>query len=375
MHLKKLNVSLFVCGGLAAAAMPGTAHAAAFDAYGAPYRAITMPATGDGSFGLAGDCLPDGRIIAMTGRTLFVETGVGSGVFAASASLDASILPAGAAADPAFVRISPDGTSIALGLGSGKPVAILPTGAVLGAGGGNIGAATAGVRLYNVSHSGAAWQNGSRLALTAGTFGQPSRVTLLDTLSDPAAPSNPVIIVNIGGASGGIAFDAAGRLFTGNGFDLAAGGGPSTTGTIRAFSPAEWNTPGGADFETAGTFIGEVLSVSGLGFDAEGNLAVGGGDFGDGDFGYLGLLNGSAIASALAGGGPIDAADPLVLRRLMPAADASAFYSPVFNAATGELLIGYGDFTSGANTWFATIPAPGCSALALVLLAAGRRRR
>jgi hypothetical protein len=76
---------------------------------------------------------------------------------------------------------------------------------------------------------------------------------------------------------------------------------------------------GAVNFEGAGVLIGEVLSGASLLFDAEGNLIVGGGDFGS-DAGYLGVLKADRIAGALAGLGPVDPSDPAQLRLLAVAA-------------------------------------------------------
>jgi hypothetical protein len=353
----------------------GIARAAAFESYGGSYRALPLPATGPGSFGLAGDCLIDGRIVGVTGRSVFLETDVGTGVFSAVAQFDDSVIGAGGAADPAFLRVSPDGQRIAVGMGFGKPVAIVPVSG-LGAAGApsTLSASSPGLRLFNVPHNEGAWRSNGELALTAGNFGSPSRVTLLNTASDPAAPANPTIIAGIGGSSAGVGFDAAGRLFTGNGFDLTSGGGPSTTGTIRAFDPAAWSG-GAADFETGGTLIGNVLSASSLLFDHDGNLVISGGDFSEGDAGYVGIISHTALLATLAGGLPIDRNDLAALRRLSPLGDPFAFYGAAYNPLTGEVYATLGDFATGGNTWYATIPAPTTSLLFLGGLICIRRRR
>ena len=351
------------------------AKADSFSGYGDQFRRIVMPPNGVGSFGLFGDSLLNGRIVAMTGRSIFVETGIATGTFTVAATFDNTVLAAGDAADPAFLRVSPDGTRLAIGLGFGKPIAIVPVTALSTGGPASpIGASSPGVKLFNVPHTEAAWRNNNQLALSAGSFGSPSRVTLLDTTSNPAAPSNQTIIANIGGASAGVVFDNTGRLYTGNGFDLGVAAGASVTGSIRVFAPSQWSSAA-ADFENSGTLIGKVLSASGLTFDAAGDLAVGGGDFGGNDFGYLGLISRSALADVLAGGSPIDRNDPSMVRRLTPDSDPFAFYGAAANPLTGELYATVTDFNTGGNTWYATIPAPSSATLALVGILTQRRRR
>jgi hypothetical protein len=67
-----------VVGGLCLA---NSAFAGAFETYSSAYREVNAPAVGEGSFGVAGDAMADGRLLAVTGRNIFVETSVGSGVF------------------------------------------------------------------------------------------------------------------------------------------------------------------------------------------------------------------------------------------------------------------------------------------------------
>ncbi len=339
------------------------AAADAFSNYGDSYRAFSTPPIGDGSFSVAGAALPDGRLLMVTGNSVYLETGIATATFNEVAILDAS--QTGGSTDPAFLSISPDGSRIAIGTGFGKPVAVFATSA-LGTPNAPTTLTSGSVADYfAVGHFDAAWYDNTSLALTAGNFGQPAFVSLLDTASDPNNPTNPLVITNIQGASAGIAFDDDGRLYTANGF---ANGNASDTGNIRAFDAADWL--GGADFEAEGILIGDVLSGNALRFDAEGNLLVGGGDFGNFDAGYLGVVNADALADALAGFGPIDSGDAAQLARLDPRGDGFGFFSSAYNAMTGELYV------TDSDTWYATIPAP--TTLALLVTAgvfAGRRRR
>lgn len=344
----------------------------AFGTYGSSYRAITMPANPPGSTQLVGGALADGRLLLVSGLSVLRESAPGSSLFETVALLDSAAM--GGNTDAAFLRISPDGQSVAVGGGLDRPIAVFPVGA-LPASGLPILLSPGTAAYFDVPHYDAAWADDSRLALSAGPFGLPAQITLLDTASDPAAPSNRTIVTNIAGASAGVAFDSAGRLYTGNGFAYGPGG--STTGTIRIFErSATIDGAAPADFETSGVLLGDVLSAGPLLFDAEGNLVVGGGDIGAADTGYLGVVNAQAIAAALAGLGPIDPSDPTMLLRLTPAADPFAFYGGAYNPVTGELYAALTDFATGQNTWYATVPAPGGAALILVTaLAAGRRRR
>ena len=198
-----------------------------------------------------------------------------------------------------------------------------------------------------------------------------------DGSADPGDPVNPVVIDGIGGASSGIAFDQAGNLFTGNGFE---GAGPSGTGAIKAFDEAAWMAAwtGGTplDFENEGTLVIDILSADTLGFDADGNLHVGGGETGvHSDF--AALVAGTAIAAALGGQGPVDAEDSSVVRRFDPdSAIDFNFYAVGRNAVADELYIR--EF-AGSTVYVypaAGVPVPAASSwglfcLLLVILTVG----
>jgi len=339
----------------------------AFSTYGRSWREITLPPIGAGSFGVALDALPDGRLIAVTGLVVRVETSPGSGVFTLAATIDPAIV--GGSTDPSFVRISPGGARVALGAGFGKPVVVFDTSVLSSAAPVTISTTTS--KAFEVPYDSAVWADDRNLALTAGAFGSPSTVTLLDTTSATGAPINPIIIDNIAGATGGIAFDAAGRLYTANGFDNGPGG--TGTGSVRAFGPAAWSVATAApDFESQGDAIIDILSGAGLAFDDAGNFFVGGGDFfGGGETGFLAVVRAGAVSSALAGLGPVDPLAMSDVRRLDPLGDGSGFYAALFNPVTRELLV-----QSGGRV-FATVPEPGAVMLIIISAvgSAGTRRR
>ncbi len=290
---------------------------------------------------MAGASLPDGRLIAATGLSMFLETAPGSGVWRLAGTLPA-------VAEPTFVAVSPSGSRVAIGM---NPAIVVVDVSALGGRGGTPPALGAVGSLLNVSHYDGAWIDEHRLALTA-TGGPgleaPVGVVLEVTLQGDGSASTRVIVTNIGGASAGVGIDAVGNLYTGNGFDLIAGG--SDTGWIKAFSPGLWASAP-ADFEDAGVLVCDLLSAGGLRFDAEGNLFVGGGDFGAGDTGYVGIISAMAIESALLGGSPVNPSDPGAVRRLTPTPDPFAFYGVIVNAARGEALVTNVDFGTNLATW------------------------
>ncbi len=270
--------------------------------------------------GRAFDVAPDGRLIVAVGLDIYQEDAPGAGTYALLGTLPGTPPMFG----PAFLKISPSGARVAYGDNNGG-VGVYDFPQLTGA-------------VFNASHFDAAWLDDDHLGIT--DFGV---VTLLDvTSTDPMNPVNPVLIQNIGGASAGIAFDAVGRLYTGNGFAL---GGPSATGDIKVFDAASWSaaiaTGMPLDFENGGQFLGNVLSASPLGFDGRGNLLVGGGDaFGGGASGYAAVISRGAVRDALAGAGTVDANDPVRALQLDPNPAAGSFYSVTYDPASGALLLG-----------------------------------
>ncbi len=351
------------------------AHADLFHEYFDTGVRLDMPAIGVGSFGTSGAALGNGRLIAATGNEVYLESAIGSGLFEVVAMFDPAQM--GGSVDPAFLSVSPSGDRIAVGGGFGKPVAVFNLAALGAPGAPTQLLAGAGADYFSVSHYDAAWYDDASLAITAGEFGAPAYVSLLDTTSDPDAPVNPLIVDNIGGSPAGISFDVDGFLYTGNGF---AGGGPSDTGFVKALAPADWQ--GGlsgepADFENEGVFLVDLLSAGSLGFDNAGNFFMGGGDF-TGDAGYFALISHDALADALAGIDPVDVNDPLEVRTFDPEGSGTAgTYRVAYNAFTGELYGGWADgYSAGAPVTWALhdVPAP-ASASALMVLAGAWRRR
>lgn len=298
----------------------GSVWADAFEEYELAEE-FTLPA-GGGVF----DSLPDGRLVALAGEDLYLESSIRSRQFDFVGTLqDANFFSFGAA----FLRVSPDGQRLATGnsgFGPGAQVGIFEPAADQG---------VVSVDWYDVQHFDAAWFDDDTLVLTAGL---PEEVVTVLDLSEPI-PTNTIVIDQIGGASAGIAFDALGNLYTGNGFDAE---GASGTGWIKAFSFSEWtaalSTGVPIDFEAAGTLIVDLLSAAALGFDAEGNLHVG---WGSDD--YAALVRSAAVEAALSGEGPADVADPQQVRTFDPdRANLSNFYDVLFNRITCELLLRQG---------------------------------
>lgn len=352
-----------VAAGVLALGAGAAAAGDAFETYGRVWESIAMPPIGAGSFDLKGDVLADGRLVVVTGLEVLVETAPGSRAFDVRARLSSADFSG--ATDPAFLAVSPGGARVVVGGGFGKPLVVFDAALLEAPGGVDLSDGVDGTRILAAEHFDAAWYDDDTLALTAGTFGQPARVDLLDL--GGVTPTLATVVNNIGGAPAGVAFDAQGRLYTGNGFDL--GGGGSTTGTIRAFDAQLWSTGAPADFEASGVLVGDVLSAASIRFDREGNLFVGGGDFASGDAGYLGVIAADAIAAALFGGGAINPEDPDQLLRLDPTGLGFSFFGSAYDSATGTL------FATDGSAWYATVPAPATLPVLASIAWAARRRR
>ena len=308
------------------------------------------------------DALADGRLITVVGADVFVETASGSRIFTNAGALPAADM---ASFGAAFVLVSPDGTSLAVGNNGGASFGNYQVGVF------SFPSLTGD--WFDAPHLLACWVDNTDLALTAGDFGFPSRVTVLDTTSaNPSIPDNPTIIDNVGGASGGVAIDQAGNLFTGNGFTNS---GPSGTGLIKAFTFAQWTGAIGGtplDFEAEGIEVVDVLSASPMEFDSGGNLLVGGGEFAAaGQFDYVAVVSAGAIADALAGGGPINTHDFAQVRRLDPdASNGSAFYTFAYGSNRSEIYVNdFGDLQTHVFRDLMGVPAASTWGLAILFLA------
>jgi hypothetical protein len=339
-----------------------TARADAFSTY-AVSSTFSLP-SGSSTF----DALPDGRIVAVSETaTVYLETSAGSHTLVpAGPPLSGASIPS---FGPAFVRASPDGSKIAVGNNGGPSFDNFQVGVFT--------IATLAGTWFAANHFDGRWIDNRYVALTAGSFSGPASVTALDTTSaNPASPVNITIVSDIGGASGGIAFDAAGNLYTANGFQTS---GPSGTGAVYAIRSAAWHAAlaGGSpvDFETQGTPIVDLLSGSPLAFAPSGDLFVGGGNsFGSPpDDNYFAIVRASAVAAALAGGGMINGNNTSSVRKLDPDPASGSEYTVIANVARGEVYaVPFGSATvSDVRPALASTPALPSWAVAVLAIALG----
>lgn len=345
--------------------------AALAGALASPAAALSVHSYGpQGSFLIPGntfDALPDGRLIVSSGNSVFLESAARSRSFSLLGTLNTaggSVSGFGAS----FISVSPDGSKVAVGdnnFGAAAKVAVFDVA--------NPGA----TQWFSVPNFSAAWRNSSELFVSGGA----DSIYRLDLGSS----SIQTVLGNIGGASGGIAFDAQGNLYTANGFDFDATPGTPETGWIKAYSAAQVDaalttlTP--LDFTSQGILVADLLSGSPLEFDNAGNLLVGGGDFfgGVNDQDFVALVQASLVQQTLLGGPIITSADLVHVHRLDPDTTSSFnFYSVVYNAATNEVLVK--DFVGPVHS-FAPVPEPlaaslaGMGLLGLSMTLTSRRRR
>lgn len=275
------------------------------------------------------DNLPDGRLIILSVADVYIEDAVGTRTFSFAGTLpDADISEFGAA----FIKVSPDGTRIAVGNFGGKSFINFEVGV--------FSLDDLEGTWFTANHFAGVWVDHNNIALTGGEFGSPAFVSILDTTSpNPSVPINTMIIDGIGGASAGIAIDVDGNLHTANGFDDFNPTTPSTTGTIKAFNIADWmhawTTETPLDFEKQGTEIATILSAYALDFDAMDNLFIGGGNSGV-DENNVALVNATAIQGVLSGGGRIDTQNMADVRRFDPDSRNNNFYFVAHNPVANE---------------------------------------
>lgn len=251
-----------------------------------------------------------GRILAATGRSIYLETGVGTGVFAVVATI------AGRSMDPAFILVSPDESKCALGIGYVNPLLVFPV-SILDSGSPPVLATYsndtwtphASVKQFDLiefSYS-AVWWDNQYLIIDTGqwpvgcdcpyvdntecSFGSGVGVVDTDT-ANPLTHTGTGLVSSIPAASSGLALDNNGHLLVGLGFQYNG----TNIGQIKIFAHDDIQDiiDGGAalTWSSNGTVIGSAGSAGMMCVDGSNNLYVGGGDaFHSGtDCGYLVMI-------------------------------------------------------------------------------------
>jgi hypothetical protein len=302
--------------------MPMSSQADDFDEYAMGGTEIDLPPAGgfmgenyswftameyfpEDTTAIIDDYEAEGRILAATGKEIYMQRNYGSG----GSAWDVVATIVSGSMDPSFIRISPDGSRIALGIGYGAPLMVFPTSILSMSSPPNLESHPS-VTAYNVNYYDADWADNQYLVINGGSWPGPpyaSGVGVLNT-NDPS-DTGTGLIDNIPGASAGVAVDQlTGRIVTGIGYHT---GPPNRTGEIKLWAGGEWSTaPSTAlDYEGNTRILAEnVLSAAYLAFDKEGALHVGGGDaFGTGgptENGYGALIRNMVVDRVAATGGP-----------------------------------------------------------------------
>jgi len=287
-----------------------------------PSYSLTLPAS-DLSYTTSADVFPAaaaisidgfalrGRFLAATGRTIYLQKNFGADLW-----LPVATLGPDETMDPCFIKISPDGSKIALGAGNYKPLFVFDTTLLSVSAPPNLRAAP-GVKIWQENTYDGAWRGNRYLFINAGADAG-SQIYAIDTNGTTGTPIP--ILPDIPGASAGLAFDAAGNLVTGIGY----GYGAAATGQLKIWTASSVDAAlagtGLAYTSTGKILIEGALSAASLGFDASGNLYVGGGDaFGSsGHYGYAGLVSAAAIQQVLAGGAMANPASPADWAQIQP---------------------------------------------------------
>jgi hypothetical protein len=244
-----------------------------------------------------------GKMLAATGTNIYIQSAVGSSTWTKIATVDDVM-------DPGFIRISPSGNKIALGLGYEQSILVFNSTLL------NTGTPDAPVDLsdsdevldFCENHYDAAWVGEDHIVINGGEWvveGESalSGVVALDITSDSNATEG--VCGSIPGASSGIAVDKNNNLI----FGIGAG---ANTGELKIWPADTWwagNGPVSTPLIYNGPeglkFAHQVLSAAYLGFDGEGNLHVGGGEFVNPgevnlESGYAALINHKVMENAVA---------------------------------------------------------------------------
>jgi len=253
-----------------------------------------------------------GRLLAVNGNKVYLQKNYGSSQWVEVANTGSVTM------DPSFVRISKSGTEIAIGLGYNQKLLFFNA-SLLNPSSPNL-TTHANVLQVTADYYDGAWRDDNTFFInggakigstyTSGVIGY----TLTTGAGAPTVSSGPYQVINsLTGASAGLSFDSAHNFVTGIGYLPSP---VNRTGEIRIWSASTINAiiSGGSSvaYATGLILANNILSADSLGFDADDNLHVGGGDaFGVGgasENGYMALVRQSACASALGGGGAVNEA-------------------------------------------------------------------
>ncbi len=322
-----------------------------FDSYGSYQGDATLPVVTGGWF-TAYDYFPDtnasidnfdgkGRLIAANNTTIYLQRTYGSSVWDPVATVPYTM-------DPSFIKVSPDGTQIALGCGYGAPLAIIETSSLsidnpplLFSGSSGNWVEGDGVKLFPaVNFYDGDWYDDQYFIIDGGNWpdldppynpGDPnyySGVGIVDTqAANRTDYEGRILLSPKSGASAGVGFDSEKNLFCGCGFG-------DNTGEIKVldatlYDPANPPVPP-ISYDALTTIVlygknnGQIkLSAAYLNTDSGDNLTVGGGNCFDldppgVDYGYAASINNAVVDRVLTGGLPVDTTNSAEWQEFQP---------------------------------------------------------
>ncbi len=280
-----------------------------------------------------------GRFIAATGTSVFLQKNFGADLWLPIATIGSDRM------DPCFLKISPSGAKIAFGTGFGKPLHVFAA-SLFSVNSPPDLTQAAGVTHYDEDYFDGAWRD-ERYVFLNGGADSGSQVYAIDTEDPSGTPIS--IIPDIRGASGGVAFDAAGDLVVGNGLGYGADG---HTGEIKIWSAAAIAAALAhteqLSYASGAVVTESALSAWPLGFDPSGDLFVGGGDaFGSsGNYGYAVVVSAEVVQRALAGGAPANVADPADFQKIQPDPCHNDDSTQIWFAPSLDMLVVTANLTS-----------------------------
>ncbi|WP_035217139.1 hypothetical protein, partial [Desulfobulbus elongatus] len=261
----------------------------------------------------------EGRMIAATGREIYLQRTYGSSKWDVVATVPYTM-------DPSFIHVSPDGSRIALGVGYVAPLLIIPT-TVLSATAPPDLTTHAAVKQFPLINyydgdwveegdgidanryfvvNGGQWPSDCEPPYDSNPYCSfASGVGAVDTeVANPATHVGVPLIIGIPGASSDVDVDKSGNLLTGIGYLTS----PNRTGEVKVWPAGGWDPVNGSSLAYEGNtriVAANILSAAYLGEDAEGNFHIGGADaFGVGgppERGYAALIK-AGIVNAIATG-------------------------------------------------------------------------
>ncbi|MCP4115248.1 MAG: hypothetical protein GY737_07510 [Desulfobacteraceae bacterium] len=307
-----------------------------------------------------------GRLIAANGTKVFLQDAVDSGSWTQVGEVDAANIM-----DASFIKVSPDGTKVALGMGYGKDLLVFPTSLLTGSTVSDLDGHTDTTTFSTniVKYYDAAWVDNNHLVINGGNWDETTKtassvgISCLDITDDMNTPVN--IINSCPGASSGIAVDGSKNLIFGNGYTYNSA--VSATGELKMLPVSDWwatsapKTSGmPVAYSTGRTFADRVLSAAHLGFDQEGNLHVGGGQYWNApnpntENGYAVLINKKIITDTAASStaGVIDESDATQYREIAADSCRNDTATGVFSygrSITLNWIDGTGACTTGGCT-------------------------